>query len=223
MVNIVTTDNIKRAKTPMAKPAYHHGDLPLQVQHLALDTLRSQGDAAISLRALAKQLGVSAPALYRHFSDRDTLLAELAIHGFEALRERLQAVDQKIPRTALIEIGRVYVNFAQDEPNLYRLMFGGRVLTKGTHPRLDAAGKSAFQVLENTVAHARQLGYLKASPVSLITAAAWSLVHGLSQLTIDGHLPAAKTDPMLTEGVLGLLLDGSRSDHQQQSQQDLIL
>ncbi len=205
----------------MAKPAYHHGDLPLQAQHLALETLRAQGDAAISLRALAKQLGVSAPALYRHFSDRETLLAELAIGGFEALRDRLRAVDQKIPRKALIEIGLVYVAFAQEEPNLYRLMFGGRVLPMGAHPRLDAAGKRAFQVLENTVAHARQLGYLKPLPVSLITAAAWSLVHGLSQLTIDGHLPGAKTEPMLTEGVLSLLLDGSRSDEQQQSQQDL--
>jgi AcrR family transcriptional regulator len=207
----------------MAKPAYHHGDLPLQAQHLALDTLRAQGDAAISLRALAKQLGVSAPALYRHFSDRDTLLAELAIGGFEALRDRLRAVDQKIPRKALIEIGLVYVAFAQDEPNLYRLMFGGRVLAKGSHPRLDAAGKRTFQVLENTVARARQLGYLKPLPVSLITAAAWSLVHGLSQLTIDGHLPGAKAEPMLTEGVLSLLLDGSRSDPKQQSQQDVTL
>lgn len=206
----------------MAKPAYHHGDLPLQAQQLALDTLREEGDAAISLRALAKQLGVSAPALYRHFSDRNTLLAELAISGFEALRNRLRAVDQKMPRKALIKIGLVYVAFAQEEPNLYRLMFGGRVLPMGAHPRLDAAGKGAFQILEDTVARARQLGYLKPSPVSLMTAAAWSLVHGLSQLTIDGHLPGAKAEPMLTEGVLSLLLDGSRSD-QQQSQQDLTL
>ena len=205
----------------MTKPAYHHGDLPLQAQNLALETLRAQGDAAISLRALAKQLGVSAPALYRHFSDRNTMLAELAIGGFEALTARLRAVDQKTPRKALIEIGLVYVNFAQEEPNLYRLMFGGRVLPLGVHPRLDAAGKSAFKVLENTVANARQLGYLKPSPVSLITAAAWSLVHGLSQLTIDGHLPGAKAEPMLTEGVLSLLLDGSRSDKNKQSQQDL--
>jgi hypothetical protein len=55
-----------------------------------------------------------------------------------------------------------------------------------------------------------------------MTAAAWSLVHGLSQLTIDGHLPGAQAEPMLTEGVLSLLLDGSRSDRQQ-SQQDLTL
>lgn len=206
------------------KPAYHHGDLPLQARQLALDCLRTQGDTGISLRALAKQLGVSAPALYRHFADRETLLAELAIEGFDALSEQLRAVDQQLPRQALIEIGLVYVAFAQAEPNLYRLMFGGRVLPVGAHPRLDAAGKRAFEVLESTVARARQLGYLRPSPVSLITAAAWSLVHGLSQLTIDGHLPGANAEPMLAEGVIGLLLDGARpnshKEPQQQSQQD---
>jgi AcrR family transcriptional regulator len=208
---------IKRTLSP--KATYHHGDLSKQTHDLALQTLRECGDTAISLRALAKQLGVSSPALYRHFSDRETLLAELAISGFDTLRNRLRKVDQQNPRRALIDIGLVYVAFAQDEPNLYRLMFGGRVLPKGAHPRLDAAGKGAFQVLEDTVTRACQRGYLKPSPTSLLTAAAWSLVHGLSQLTIDGHLPGIETEPLLNEGVLSLLLDGSRSD-QQQSQQD---
>lgn len=197
----------------MARTAsYHHGDLRQEASLLALETLREQGDTAISLRALAKQLGVSAPALYRHFSDRDSLLAELAVTGFEELRERLLAVDQRVPRRALIDIGLVYVGFAQDEPNLYRLMFGGRVLPKGVHPTLDEAGYGAFKVLENTIARAQQVGYLKPMPVALMTAAAWSLVHGLAQLTIDGHLPAANAEPMLAEGVLSLLLDGSLSD-----------
>lgn len=195
----------------MTRPAYHHGDLPQQAHQLALEILRSEGDAAISLRALARQLGVSAPALYRHYADRESLLAELAITGFQRLRERLLAVDQAVPRRALIDIGLVYVAFAQDQPNLYRLMFGGRVLAKGAHPRLDKAGRGAFQVLEETVAHAQRVGYLKPVPLALLTAAAWSLVHGLSQLTIDGHLPGGTAEPMLAEGVVTLLLDGSVS------------
>ncbi|MDX1757939.1 MAG: TetR/AcrR family transcriptional regulator [Marinobacter sp.] len=204
-------DNIKPLKV-----SYHHGDLPQQAHQLALEILQEHGDAAISLRALAKQIGVSAPALYRHFIDRESLLAELAVTGFEELRERLLAVDQSKPRRALIEIGLVYVSFAQDEPNLYRLMFGGRVLPKGVHPRLDSAGKGAFQVLENTIARAQQAGYIKPMPLALMTAAAWSLVHGLSQLTIDGHLPSADAEPLLTEGVVTLLLDGSLADNEQQ-------
>ncbi|EON91783.1 TetR family transcriptional regulator [Marinobacter lipolyticus SM19] len=197
------------------KVSYHHGDLPQQAHQLALEILREHGDAAISLRALAKQIGVSAPALYRHFIDRESLLAELAVTGFEALRERLLAVDQSAPRRALIDIGLVYVSFAQDEPNLYRLMFGGRVLPKGVHPRLDTAGKGAFQVLEDTIARAQKVGYIKPMPLALMTAAAWSLVHGLSQLTIDGHLPSADAAPQLTEGVVTLLLDGSLADNEQ--------
>ncbi|MBO6850040.1 MAG: TetR/AcrR family transcriptional regulator [Marinobacter sp.] len=198
-----------------AKPAYHHGDLPQQAHQLALDTLREHGDAAISLRALAKQIGVSAPALYRHFMDRESLLAELAITGFQALRKRLLAVDQAQPRQALIDIGLVYVSFAQEEPNFYRLMFGGRVLPKGVHPRLDTAGKSAFRVLENTIARAQQAGYIKPMPLMLVTAAAWSLVHGLAQLSIDGHLPITEAEPQLAQGVLTLLLDGAVADHEQ--------
>ena len=63
----------------MARTAYHHGDLQQQVHDQALAVVREHGDSAISLRALAKQIGVSAPALYRHFADRESLLAELAI------------------------------------------------------------------------------------------------------------------------------------------------
>lgn len=193
----------------MARTAYHHGDLQQQAHAQALAIVREHGDSAISLRALAKQIGVSAPALYRHFADRESLLAELAISGFQGLQQRLLEVDQNDPRQALIGIGLAYVSFAQHEPNLYRLMFGGRVLPVGVHPRLDEAGKGAFQVLEDTIASARQQGYLKPLPLDLMTATAWALVHGLSQLTIDGHLPTADAEPQLAEGVTSLLLDGA--------------
>ncbi len=193
----------------MVRTAYHHGDLHQQAHALALSTVREHGDQAISLRALAKQIGVSPPALYRHFADRESLLAELAISGFDALRLRLREVSPTAPRQALIGIGLAYVAFAQEEPNLYRLMFGGRVLPRGTHPRLDHAGQAAFQVLEDTVDRARQSGFLKPMPLALMTATAWSLVHGLSLLTIDGHLPDADAEPRLAEGITSLLLEGA--------------
>lgn len=204
----------------MARTAYHHGDLHQQAHEQAMAILREHGDSAISLRALAKQIGVSAPALYRHFADRESLLAELAISGFQWLRQRLLEVDQSDSRQALIGIGLAYVAFAQSEPNLYRLMFGGRVLPLGVHPRLDDAGKGAFQVLEDTIAAGRQHGYLKALPLGLMTATAWSLVHGLSQLTIDGHLPTADAEPHLSEGVTSLLLDGAVAPIPSQNNED---
>ncbi|MCK7549658.1 TetR/AcrR family transcriptional regulator [Marinobacter koreensis] len=196
----------------MSRAAYHHGDLPQQAHQQALDILRAESDTAISLRAIAKQIGVSAPALYRHFADRETLLAELAITGFQWLRDRLRQVEQDDPRKALLHIGLAYVSFAQDEPHLYRLMFGGRILPKGAHPRLDEAGLEAFRVLESTLARGQREGYLKPLPLPLMTATAWSLVHGLSELIIDGHLPGADAEPRLAESVLTLLLHGSRNE-----------
>jgi len=193
----------------MARTAYHHGDLHQQAHDQALAVLRLEGDSAISLRGIAKQIGVSAPALYRHYADRESLLAELAISGFAALRRQLLSVEQHTPRAALIGIGLAYVAFAQSEPNLYRLMFGGRVLPKGAHPRLDQAGLGAFNVLQDTIARGQRAGYLKPAPLSLMTATAWSLVHGLSQLTIDGHLPNADAEPQLAEGITSLLLEGA--------------
>jgi len=193
----------------MARTAYHHGDLHQQAHQQALAVLRLEGDSAISLRAIAKQIGVSAPALYRHYADRESLLAELAISGFAALRQQLLSVEQHSPRAALIGIGLAYVAFAQSEPNLYRLMFGGRVLPKGAHPRLDQAGLGAFNVLQDTIARGQRAGYLKPAPLALMTATAWSLVHGLSQLTIDGHLPNADAEPQLAEGITSLLLEGA--------------
>ena len=193
----------------MARTAYHHGDLHQQAHDQALAVLRLEGDGAISLRAIAKQIGVSAPALYRHYADRESLLAELAISGFQTLRQHLLAVDQQDSRSALIGIGLAYVAFAQSEPNLYRLMIGGRVLPKGAHPRLDQAGLDAFNVLQDTIARGQRAGYLKPAPLALMTATAWSLVHGLSQLTIDGHLPNADAEPQLAEGITSLLLEGA--------------
>lgn len=196
----------------MVRNRYHHGDLRQQARRAALILLRDNGDAAVTLRALAKGLGVTAPALYRHFRDRQSLLADLASHGFRTLRHQLKQVPQDDPRQALIGIGLAYVAFAETNPNLYRLMFGGRVLKRGDHPDLDQAGKSAFAVLQDTTALAQRAGYLKADPLPTLTAAAWSLVHGLAQLTIDDHLHADHNAPELQHAIVALLLDGSRAD-----------
>lgn len=195
----------------MATPPYHHGNLAEHALKLALETLREQGDAAISLRALARQIGVSGPALYRHFRDRDSLLAELAVIGFNQLRDRMLADDHPQSLPALQRIGQAYIDFARAEPNLYRLMFGGCVLPRGEHPALDQAGLEAFQVLEQTLARGQQAGELIDAPLAQLTASAWSLVHGFALLSIDGHLPGPEQEPRLTNAVLEIFQKGART------------
>ncbi len=191
--------------------AYHHGDLRQQAQHHALAVLHEHGDAALSLRALAKQLGVTTPALYRHFRNRDSLLAALATDGFQRLRQALLAVPGGHPRDTLIGIGLAYIGFAQAHPNLYRLMFGGQRLPAGQHPELDAAGLAAFAVLEDATAAGQRSGYLGDTPLNTLTAAAWALVHGFAQLSIDGHLPPPEQAPHLARAISALLIDGTRA------------
>src|SRR5919106_3067320 len=104
---------------------YHHGDLRTALLQTAAKILEKQGLVALSLRELARLAGVSHNAPYRHFPDRDSLLAALAAEGFELLGDALQSRPRR-------EMGEAYVEFALAHPERFRLMFGGLA---GLEPR----------------------------------------------------------------------------------------
>src|SRR5512138_2858982 len=118
---------------------YHHGDLPAALLKAAGRTLEKQGIGALSLRETARRAGVSHNAPYRHFPDREALLVALAAEGFAMLGERLQGKPGR-------EMGEAYVRFALEQPQRFRLMFGG-VLPLGKYPELGAAAKAAHGAL----------------------------------------------------------------------------
>ncbi len=162
---------------------YHHGALPTALVQAALDLLGEAGADAVSLRAVARRAGVSAMAPYRHFPDKDALLAEVAAQGFAGLRDVLDAADAAAgPGQALVAQAVAYVGYALANPALFRLMFGPR--RGADHPELWRAGGSAYAVLAERVAaqtppdadrEARVLG-------------CWSLVHGLAMLCLEGRI-----------------------------------
>jgi len=136
--------------------------------------LEKEGLAALSLRDLARRAGVSHNAPYRHFPDRDSLLAALAAEGFQKLGEAMSAHSGR-------EMGEAYVRFALDNPQRFRLMFGGRV-PMGKYAELQPAAAASYAALvEAFKDHPRP---------ELAAAAAWALVHGLAHLKLDGHLAA---------------------------------
>ena len=165
---------------------YHHGDLPAALLRAAGKSLEKDGIGGISLREAARRAGVSHNAPYRHFPDREALLAALAAEGFARLVERLRG---KAGR----EIGEAYVRFALEEPQRFRLMFGG-VLPLAKYPGLAIAAKAAHQVLVDA--------FRDLPRPEVAAAAAWSLVHGLSHLLLDGHFPTQDPDTFVRE-VLG--------------------
>jgi len=174
--------------TPTEQRPYHHGDLGQALVRSALEILSEAGVAGLSLRAAARRARVSAMAPYRHFADKEALLAAVAEYGFRELTTQLTtaAATAADPRAGLAALGVAYVLFARDQPSLFKLMFGPMIEKKSGHPALDEAGNACFNVLRQAVEAAKFFdGDFDARDISL---ACWSLVHGLSALIVDGKL-----------------------------------
>ncbi|MCW8086812.1 TetR/AcrR family transcriptional regulator [Sabulicella glaciei] len=151
-----------------AKP-YHHGDLRAALLDAADSLLDAGGDGAVSLREAARIAGVSPTAAYRHFADKEALLAALAARHFAQFGAALGAA-------GLDAQGIAYVRFALARPGRFRLMFGPLLSRAKAHPELLAASQAAFDALTR-IAGGREAAIR-----------AWALVHGLSHLLLDGAL-----------------------------------
>lgn len=175
--------------SPAAAPSYHHGDLRSALISEALRVVQQDGPTALSLRALARAIGVSATAVYRHFANKDDLLATIACEGFIGLCEAMQAQLASAPnadtRARLVLIGEAYVAYAIAQPGHYRLMFGKRMVERAAYPELAAAAATSYRMLSQSVADAIATDQLPALPISLISTLCWSLVHGLATLHND--------------------------------------
>src|SRR5215470_16788785 len=143
--------------TPSERRSYHHGDLRQALIRSALAILSEAGVAGLSLRAAARRARVSAMAPYRHFADKEGLLAAVAEYGFHELAGRLTAAAATAadPRAGLAALGVAYVLFACDQPSLFKLMFGPMIEKKTGHPFLDEAGCACFNALRQAVEAAK--------------------------------------------------------------------
>lgn len=168
--------------------SYHHGNLRAALIEAGLAALEKGDEAGFSLRAVAREVGVSANAAYRHFASKDDLLGALAAEGFRRFAAQQAAAAQTAPsiREMQSATAKAYVAFAQAHPALFRLMFS-RFLYASSSEDLKAAAASAFQLLLQ--ASAQQAGVAPDSEEAMMTAVAnWSMVHGLSHLLLDGQL-----------------------------------
>lgn len=201
--------------------AYQHGDLRPALIQAGLKLLDERGARELSLRAAAQLAGVSHAAPYRHFRDKDALVAAIAEEGFRLLtrrmREQIAAGGSADLITRLRASAVGYVAFAVDHPAYFRTIFGGMVCKDGsTVPAsLKAAGEEAYHVLRDLVAEGIAGGALRPGDADALSLAAWSLVHGLSMLLIDGQLNGVRAGgeqvQRVTEMVVGLLETGLKA------------
>lgn len=171
-----------------AKTTYHHGDLRQSLINAAIELIREEGMSELSLRQVARRVGVSHNAPYRHFEDKDALLAAVAEQGFQSLQAAMETAKQGLPADSpqgLEAIGIAYVNFALAFPFHYRLMFVNVHCHPDKYPALAAASRQAFMVLVNTIQAGQANGVLRAANPLDMARVAWSLVHGQALLALD--------------------------------------
>lgn len=203
---------MKQSSGHPERSRYHHGDLRQSLIDAAIAIIESGDLAQLSLREVARRVGVSHNAPYRHFSDKDALLSAVAEQGFQKLR---QATEQASNETVnadqrLRAIGTAYVQFALNNPVYYRVMFS---LYQGRQDEgLKTAMAQTFAVLLSAIQQGQQTGVFRTGDPLSMAQVAWASVHGIAMLIIDGQLTLNQATPLeeflqisfmlLTEGLL---------------------
>ena len=202
---------------------YHHGNLKEALVRAALSLIAEKGPAGFTFAEAARSAGVSPAAPYRHFRDRDELLADVARRGFEQFEGALKlAWDEGRPEplTAFDRMGRAYLDFARREPAFYSAMFEAGVSLDAT-PELRQASERSFGVLRGAseILVAR-IPPGERPPALMVALHIWSMTHGIASLFGRGDA-SRRTLPMSPEDLLeagtllyfrglGLPLGGSR-------------
>ena len=183
---------------------YHHGNLREALIEAALELIGTKGPAGFTIAEAARLAGVSPAAPYRHFRDAETLLAEVALRGYERFVERLAKAWNKgrpEPVRAFEEVGRAYLAFAREEPAYYAAMFDSRLVMEA-HPALLLAGDQAFAVLREAADEVASTLPAGRRPPSLMMALhVWAMAHGIASLFVREG-PSRRKLPMPPEDLL---------------------
>ena len=164
---------------------YHHGNLREALIRAALELIAEKGPAGFTFADAARWAGVSSAAPYRHFRDRQALLADVARRGFELFEQRLNRAwneGSRDPFAAFENVGRAYLAFAREEPAFYSAMFEAG-LPLDSDPELREAADRAFAVLRRAAdAFCARLPVDRRPPALMMSLHLWALAHGIASL-----------------------------------------
>ena len=181
------------------KTSYHHGNLRQALMDTALIHIRQAGAEKLSLRAVARDLGVSQSAIYRHFSDKNALLTAIVSQGFEMLGSAMKAAANDYhaePVESLRRVGQTYIKFAYSHPETYRLMFGMRPHEMESE-ELKVSSTEGYCVLSEIIQAGIEQSLFLQMPEEQLSLSAWSFVHGVASLAIDGQITR---NPVIQDG-----------------------
>ena len=201
------------AESVQPKAGYHHGDLREALISAAQQLVEEGGADKFSLADACRLAGVSTAAPYRHFRNREEILAEVAARGFDALHEKsAQAVEAEGPGTteAIVAMGKAYVAFAVEQQRLFRLMFGQNPEVKEAEQVL-GTGRCCFEwVIGQVALYCAKNGV--EGDANEIAVRLWTFVHGAASLLIDDDyatvVPELDVEAMIARATPGLLGQG---------------
>lgn len=191
--------------------------LPYILLECARKRFREKDVDSLSLREVARRVGVSHTAPYRHFADKEALLAAVAQEGFQMLHYVLKTAMSQTPFAPLKQLqetGMAYVDFALEHSSHYRLMFGAYgAISAQQNPELEQAATRAFMVLVQIVETGQQSGDIRQDDPRQIAWAAWSMTHGFVMLLMDGQIRVSTTQLVasLSNFITRVLVEGIRN------------
>ena len=203
----------RSSKRTRQRSTYHHGSLPAALRDVARELIAERGVERFTLREVARRVGVTHVAAYRHYADRRALLAAVAEQGFHQLRRRLEASRRETPASLVPRLRGIltaYLRFCWDEPALTSVMFGPRLSRGGEFPRLEAAVMDSLGIIVHTIGELAPRQALRRRSARDLGLALWTFVHGFSTLSHDkaayrsARQAAAAFDDMLTPTLVGM-------------------
>lgn len=172
------------------KQQYHHGNLHQALIQEAIRLLETEGLAGLSLRRVAREVGVSQAAPYSHFKDKQALLLAVCVAGYKRFSERMRTEAGTSTGPAYIAgLGRGYIYFALENPALFQMMFDGELQDLPEGALSDPNFGEGYRMLDRGLAQF-PIPYFEDEALS--GAISWGVVHGLAQLLLSGRMKPAQ-------------------------------
>ncbi len=175
------------------KTSYHHGNLKHSLIQTALEIIEKEGLGTLTLRELTKRVGTSRSAIYRHFDSKEALMQEVILAAFKKLDAVITPTLLQKELDVMVRfhnMGSAYINFAIENPAIYRMIFGHELQQQREESCdiNDETQATGFHALIALLVEGQESGLFKKDDPMIQATVVWSMIHGLANLFIDGHL-----------------------------------
>lgn len=180
----------------MPAKKYHHGDLKNALIKAGIEILSKEGVNGLSLRKVARKAGVSHAAPYAHFTDKQALIAAIALDGHSKIHARIEEVEAAYPNDPLkqlVQSAWAYMQFGLESPAHYKITFSGLIENEKNFPELVQVSRHSLLALQKIITDCQTAGILSESKyeTEVVAITLWGLIHGLVSLVIDDQISKA--------------------------------